>query len=113
MDRQLAVATRDALRVPTAGQNQQRPGGLAPTPEQRRSAGQLAFLPAGASAAHRGAEHAAHRAAALGGPCAATHQQALRGPQQATPDAVGAVRQRAEDGVGVLACCRFSSAEKY
>ena len=64
---------------------------------------QLAFLPAGASAAHRGAEHAAHRAAALRGPSAATHQQALRGPQQATPDAAGAVRQRAEDGVGVPA----------
>ena len=61
MDRQLAVATRDALRVPAAGQNKQRPGGLAPTPEQRRSVGQLAFLPAGASAAHRGTEHGVGR----------------------------------------------------
>ena len=89
MDRQLAVATRDALRVPAAGQNQQRPGGLALTSKQCRSAGEHAVLPAGVSAVHRGTEHGARRASALPGPCTATHQQMLHGHEWPSHDAGG------------------------
>jgi len=48
-------------------------------PEAQSMEHVVRLLPAGASAVHRGTEHAAHRASALPGPCTATHQQMLRG----------------------------------
>ena len=55
MDRSPTVVVVHVVRLPAAGHDEQRPGGLTPAPQQRRTSSQRAAVLAGASAAQRGA----------------------------------------------------------